>query len=321
MTYTSSPQADVQLQPSELPPGCTAPLCAPADGKLVRDGQIRLLRLVRFKAGHFVLYVQWEGRNCLALRDGVPQVWRGKPTPNKLRRVAESAEWARWSYAPVYTVPHLQSGRTVFALGMGFHPSHQPCNYVWVDSELRSSVAFTIESDERKSESDNLKAALNASDSFASYACRWLQAPSQGRSEMWRLEVERRAELEQLMKWVVWCLPEVWEQGERVQLCSTRAYSASEWFFIAQTRPYRLPQLSPDASAIALRWGQFWQPYFLPIHALSLQELNWKLGYSMPTLGATIHPPTAHQQLEARLNVRDWLSRNAPEQINELLLV
>ena len=321
MLYTPSPPESLTLQPSELPLGCTAPLSAPADGRISGQGRIVLLRLVRLKAERFVLYARWNGRNTIALHQGKPQVWQGKPTPLKLQRVAArfGEEEFAWSFASICVISHRQSGRKITALGFDPDVSSPNKFYLWANADLSDTVGFQLYGDVRTTEEINLTTALNTPGSCGNFAHLWLQATPAERAEIWRAQVEKRAELEQLMKWVSWCVPEIWAQTGRIQLCSTRAYRADEWFFASDNRPYHSPQLSIRAENLILQWGQFWQARFLPIYALWLQENNHDLEFSMPTLGATIQAPTAHEQLEAHLHLRDWLQRNAPEQLDELL--
>ena len=323
MAYTASPPLDLELKPPELPPGCTAPLRAPADGRLVINGKVILLRLVRLRAGEFVLYARWNDNNYLALHDQLPQIWKGKPTPQKLRRIAENLACFSWSFGAVFVVPHLQSGRNVVAIRRGVYLALEAAqSYAWVTNDLRFLIGFDLDKKPDKTESVNLEEALNSCETSAHFAYRWLKANSAERIEIWNREIEKRAQLELLMQHVLWCLPEIWEQFDEIRLCSTQAYEASEWFFVVQKRPYHFPQLSSEASAFALKWGEFWQTHFLPIHALALQEQNpqfYKLGFDMNTLGASVRAPTAHEQLEARLQLRAWLQQNAPEQLNDLL--
>ena len=322
MSYTASPPLDFEIKPSELPPGCTAPLRAPADGRLVANGKVILLRLVRLRAGEFVLYARWDNNNYLALHAQTPQVWRGKPTPMKLQRIAESLHDFAWSFGAIFVVPHQQSGRSVIAIRRGIHLALQTArSYAWVTNDLRFLIGFDLDKNPRETEAANLKVALNSPETSAYFAYRWLEASPAKRDEIWNREMEKRARLEELMRYVTWCLPEVWAQTDVIRLCSTRAYKPDEWFFVISTYPFRCPQLSPSAAEFVLNWGHFWQDYFLPIHALALQENNsqfYKLGFITPTHGPTIRAPTAHEQLEARLSLRAWLQLNAPKMRNEL---
>ena len=323
MSYSASPPVSLELKPTELPPGCTAPLRARADGRLVVNGKVVLLRLVRLRGGEFVLYARWDERNYIALYAQTPQIWRGKPTPLKLQRIAENLEYFAWSFGVINVIQHRQSGRSVVAMRRGIHLSLNTAqSYAWVTHELRSPIGFDLDKDPNRTESANLQAALNSRDTLAHFAYLWFQAKPAERIEIWNREVEKRAQLESLMKNVLWCLPAIWSQTDKIRLCSTRAYQPDKWFFIADSYPFRCPQLSSDDAELALKWGQFWQSHFLPIHALSLQENNqfYKLGFFMPTHGATIHAPTAHEQLEARLQMHAWLQANAPEKLKELSL-
>ena len=325
MSYTSSPPINLELKPSELPPGCTAPLRAPADARLVFNGKVILLRLVRLRAGEFVLYARWNDKNYLALHAQMPQIWRGKPTLTKLQRIAENLQQFAWSFAAVCVVPHLKSGRAVLALRRGIHLSLDSAqSYAWVTNNLRALIGFDIDKNPNTTEAANLQTALNSDGTLANFAYLWLRASPDERVEIWNREAAKRAQLEELMKYVLWCLPEVWAQTDKIRLCSTRAYRPEEWSFIVSTYPFRCPQLSPHAAEFALKWGKFWQNHFLPIHALALQENNpqfYKLGFVTPTQGRLVRTPTAHEQLEASLKLRAWLQDNAPEMLNELLPV
>ncbi len=322
MPYTSSPPVDLKLKSSELPPVCTAPLCAPADGRLVQSGKVITLRLVRLRAGEFVIYARWDGRNALVLRNGVPQIWKGKPTPQKLRAIA--GHFARdnsWKFASVHIIPGSQNGHAIMALNRSLHPFNSyPTDYALTDSHLQNLIHFQADVDRNQSEFDDIMTHIQTMGSFANFAWQWLRSTLNKRNEIWETEIAKRGELEEIMTWIVWSLTEIWQQTDKVRIQCYYEDWQSNWFENADPRASNYLPLSPVAQRWIGQWSALLACQFQPTNLRHLQPYTESQSdYHLPFEKVFIGTPTAHEKIEARSQLRDWLQINAPKQLNELL--
>ena len=322
ISYTASPPELLTLAPSELPPGCTAPLSAPADGRLVANGKIVTLRLVRLQAGKFVLYARWNERNALVLRDGAPQIWQTKPTPQKLRAIA--ARFARdssWKFASVHLISRPQQGNPVVALNRNLHPfTSYPTDFALTDGTLGKPIAFEAEFDRNQSEFNIITRALETPGSFARFAWLWLRSNPAQRDALWNAQLAKRAELKQLMTWILWCCAELWQMAEALGIKYDYHDWQHNWYYNADSQGNWMLTLSAAAEKWIEAWSAFLSSRFQPTHIVQIQSYigsqsdDRELGQS-----PFISQPSAHEQLEARLHLRDWLQRNAPEKLDELM--
>ena len=319
MSYTASPPISFELKPSELPLGCTAPLCAPADGRLVRNGDVILLRLIRLRRERFALWVRWRERNFVAVYGRAPQIWKGKPTADKLRRIAGNLGGG-WTLASVYQVPYAPSGRSYTAINRGFHPFmwQEGANKAWLSDDWNEAIGFDFNNGRYGvSTEDALAKALCNEDTPTYFAWRWSRANAGERAAIWGSQHRKNAELNQLLTWVLWCQPEFWERNERVVLTHSHAGWSQNW---CSTIDFSAGQKSELHKArFCLQWGQELRRHFDPHPAWEFQQHNSQLGLPELTDYAHVSAPSAHQQLEAHLHLRDWLQRNAPDKLSELL--
>lgn len=93
---------------------------------------------------------------------------------------------------------------------------------------------------------------------------------------------------------------------------------------VAQSRLRPLSHQNLELKPSLERWEKFLLSYFAPNW-----RADWIDGYKCAAefwqrrwlAGVHIQqPPTMHERLEARLQLRQWLEQNAPEQIDKLLL-
>ena len=321
MSYTASPPLDLELKSSELPPGCTAPLSAPADGRLVINGKVMLLRLVRLRAGEFVLYARWNERNALVLRNGVPQIWKGKPTPQKLRAVAGYfASDNSWKFAAVRIVPSPPNGRAVVALNRSLHPLHSyPTDYALTDNTLRNLIPFETDVNSNQTEFDDIMTHLETPGSFANFSWRWLQGDSIQRDEIWNAEIAKLDELERLMAWILCCVPELWEKTNALRLQRNYQDWADNWYCNADPQASSYIALSPAYENWIEAWSVLLAFKFQPTHLVQLQPyIKSQPNYQLTRSSALVSQPTAHEQLEAHLQLRAWLQHNAPKYLDVL---
>ena len=320
MSYTASPPLDLELKSSELPPGCTAPLRAPADGRLIINGKAMLLRLVRLRAGEFVLYARWDERNALVLRNGAPQIWKGKPTPQKLRAVAGYfASDNSWKFAAVHIVPSPQNGRAVVALNRNLHPSHSyPTDCALTDNTLRNLIPFEADVNSNRTEFGNIMANLRTPCSFANFSWRWLQSDSAQRDEIWNAEVTKLDELEKLMTWILCCVPELWEKTNALRLQHNYQDWSDSWYCNADPQASSYLPLSPAYENWIEAWSTLLAFKFQPTHLVQLQNHVKSQANHLTRSSALISQPTAHEQLEAHLNLSNWLQHNAPKYLEVL---
>lgn len=127
------------------------------------------------------------------------------------------------------------------------------------------------------------------------------------------------SELSPLMKAILQCSLTLWDSGPawiwglpRDPTQHTRLYNPG--FVKSASHP-------PDV----LRWQECLYAYFVP--ALRQDWLDshrcarkfWNEQRELARVQVD-EPPTSHERLEARLQLRQWLEQNAPEQIDKLLL-
>ena len=317
MSYTASPPLDLELKPSELPPGCTAPLRAPADGRLVLNGKVIWLRLVRLRAGEFVLYARWDERNALVLRNGAPQIWKHKPTPQKLHAIAKHFERdSSWKFASIHRINSSCEGKAIVALNRNRHPVTPYSNdCALTDATLKNPAPFETDFNVRKSQVTNIMAALETPGSYAEFLWQWMRATSEEREKIWQSKLEERAELKRLMTNILHCLPELWEQTHEFRLQYDYSDWASDWHCSSDYQALNDASLSPYAKRWIISWQSYLSAHFYPTYVRQIQPfIEQKIYECVPYNSHVVRPPTAHQQLEARLQLRAWLQGNAPEQ-------
>ncbi len=311
----------LELESWEMLPGCTEPRRAFVHGRSERSGVTALLRIVRFAPGRFGMFVRLHERNYLLLREGAPQIWKRKPIGIKLGRIADSI-WPRGSLslASVYVVRDLQNGRDVVALeGANVENwSQTRRGFSWVDDRFENPLRFH---DENVPDAASFLAAqLNTPNSFARWLWNWLQASTEQRQWLWQEQQTKREKMEQLMTQVLWCLPELWQQAEEVQLAYNHSGAGNNWVYKRQPSPREYIRLNlPESFDFIARWGAELNQRFVPFHHLHLLELNRKFSTETARFGSVVVAPTMHEQIEARLKLREWLEQNAPEKIGALL--
>lgn len=133
-------------------------------------------------------------------------------------------------------------------------------------------------------------------------------------------------ELRRLMKWVAQSDTQLHEaaaiyldpQADLLWLLQGHCRGAYDAF----KRPFS--SVIPMVTRHSLRWQYFLADRFLPLPALetanlpdSVREFDTQLH---ETIKVRVAIPTAHERLEAALNLRDWLRKNhAPAQLLALL--
>ena len=320
MSYTASPRIDFELKQSELPPGCTAPLRAPADGRLVLNGKVILLRLVRLRAGEFVLYARWDERNALVLRKSAPQIWKHKPSPQKLRAIAGHFERdSSWKFASVHRVNSSPTGKTIVALNRNLHPITPYPNDCALTDDLKNPAPFEADFDAQKSEAINIMSALEMPGSYAEFLWHWMRATPKEREKIWQLKLEERAQLKHLMTIILYCLPELWAQPHEFRLQYNYSNWADNWYYREDCHAVKNVPLSDSAARWLASWQSYMSAHFHPTYVMQIQPfISHEIYDGVPYSSPLVQTPTAHEQLEARLHLRDWLQQNAPEMLNEL---
>ena len=334
----------LELEPHEMLPGCRAPLRALADFEFRwahHDEQTRrhwpeppdaIGRFVRLRPGRFVCYVRRAERNFIVTRpDGAPQIWSVKPQQPKIERlgyrlVRGPSSW--FGLASVLVLePRAGQTRAPVALieglwgvlpdgSWGDNTSH--VRGAWLDAEFARPVYFRF--DRAPDARAELERAMGAGEPME-WAWRWINAAPAQRAEMWDVEELRRLELERLMRCVLWCLPELWAQCGRVSLSYSWKYVVHFWFHAWEAGSIRSaePQFSGCTDALIAAWGKAFLCHFFPLQHLELLEFNSDLAALKPKMTDYIYPPTMHQRLEAQLEVRDWIARHAPNEMEQLL--
>lgn len=312
----------LELEPWEMPPGSLAARCARADLEIELWGALCPLRLVRLSPARWVMFVRYDGRNFLVLnpQTRAPQIWRVKPTDWKLRRVVARLHFSSWfGMASLLVWSELEGGPLVAITE--HHRWHQDQEHArwqatWLDLDLTQALRFRLkhEGDVR----EQLKREWNTPNSYARFAWEWKQVSSEQKAAMWQQQQRRLEEMQGLMRWVLWCLPEVWEEADELNLFYTAHEVTSSWFSNWKDR-VRHPILTEGHSILVANWGAELQRRFVPLHHIALLELNPDIGFSAEKYPPAVVAPTMHEKLEARLKLREWLEENAPDKIEALL--
>jgi len=315
-----------RLEPHHVPSGCTVLLDAPADAvfSLLWKGREREVRLrwVRWKPSVFLLFLRVEGQIGVATQQPnspseAPMKWKQPQySPRKLLSLARAIERGR----------NLNLSRSFFCAA-DEEPQcimrHRDGKGVWLSAELQTVGEFTLAVPSAAVE-DFWKAAFFAAfgdeSSEVNFAWRWARMNEEERYAWFFDGSDGLKAQEHLVRIVLQSADELWEEHALVSW--RRGLSAGEgWFYDERHRRIREPQLPLNLE----RWR-----HFINAHAGQNQwkaadsqrfVRYWLIGkQKMRSFDVEVPRPSAHERLEARLELRDWLEQNVSPQRRRWLL-
>ena len=189
----------------------------------------------------------------------------------------------------------------------------------------RKFVRFTHLSEElslNKQETiETLRNTWNNQDSDIRFAWEWSRLNDADKNQLLMGETGNLRKLEQVMRQVLVATTQLWELHDRWMWKLTPYESSNDGFF------YDISSFEEDNVVWSHHWQKFLRLRYAPQWRQDLierYECAREFYYSSSnfTIGLVEvnHPPTAHEQLEAKLALRDWLANAATPDVAAVLL-
>lgn len=315
-----------RLEPHHLPPGIDAPLEAPADATFSlpwkgrqREVALRWMRLDKFA---HVLWVRVDGEIWLASRLPntaleAPMKWKvPQHSPRKMLSIARTVERGHTlGLTRLLVFPPAQDGpQMVLACTEGG---------IWLDAQLEIVGEFSLDIQTNADESKwqtTFEAAWNDDQSDARFAWNWAKKSEDERRAWFYEGTTGITALGNVVRLVLQSADELWEKHEFV--CWIHGFDANESWF---GNEYRGIVDAKNEAPRLERWRRFfdrhlWKAEFRT--AWSHRVMREWICKQCELWGVYIEVarPSAHERLESRLELRDWLRENTSLQQRRWLM-
>ena len=291
--------------------------------------RVMMLRVVRFKAlaDYGYTFAREVGSNCVGswlLVERCGERWepwnRGRGERLPLESAFGGVESGEVELARFCKVEHLGLRRNAFTLSSG--------ESVWFSVGEHYQVPFDLFLSQEEFFGDGeahfrrLVEEFVRPDSDARFSMNWM---------LWSTDDEQEylfgsagfRELKALLRSILWSEPRIWQLADHLQWKLweegrgySRFYSITK--SVADTLRNDLPRLQGIAEEIVRKWPLAVSQHDLDAHRCLRESLRGNRYWPLVEVRSPLHL-SAHERLEARLQLRDWLERNAPERMEELL--
>ena len=160
----------------------------------------------------------------------------------------------------------------------------------------------------------------NIENSDVRFSWKWSQlSPAEANNLLMGVTGDLR-ELEQIMRWVIISATRLWESSDHWTWKLT-PYEFSDDGFSSDTHSLHGEVLSSRKwqKFLRSRYAPNWRGDLIARHQCALKFYEFSRNFYLG-IAKISPPPTAHEQLEAKLALREWLQNKAtPAQIEELL--
>lgn len=300
------------LLPHEIPPGCNAPLEAPAQCVFMWEGQTILVRELRIAPARFAVFVRRREQNFVVCHplNFLPLLSSQPRLHSKLARTAQLA--VKREQLHLTRLTHLR-GYTVFQAFQG--------HSIWLDDFWNESALFQF--DWVQNGFRALKRELEKPYSDASFALSWLGLSPRLRHKKMLAD---REEIEHLWRWILVVTPALWTKPSRWILGFNEELilecHANLWERFTEGISGKSVQ-NTEFGVHLVRWRHFIRTQFLPTPGYALWKKHICTRAAFPKRASfqiEVTNPTFHEQIEARLNLENWLDQNVSPGLKTRLL-